>query len=142
VLPVAAGPVQILQLGNWDFLGTFGMDVARAKKLEPRGAHLAVTSLGPSLAAGTVTKAGATVLDEDWPANLRPPAGEARWAPAHFLLLFSDAGLVGQPLLQPPPQLEAADDVEAVDDFLRARLDERFRRRPLPAGAYEAIVGP
>ncbi len=141
-LAAAGGPAQILQIGHWDFLGTFGTDAAPAKKLAPRGAHLTVTRLGPGLTSATAGPAGVKVIDEDWPVDLRPPAGEARWAPAHFLLLFTEAGPVGQPLLQPPPQLEAADDVEAVDDFLRARLDERFRRRPLPAGAYEAVIGP
>jgi len=132
---VPTGPVESLRVERGDFLGTFGQEAAPALKLPARGAHLVVVRLGADAPGGKM-------VEEDWPANLAPPAGEARWSPAHFLLLFNDTGPAGPPYLEPPSPLEAADTVEAVDNFLRDQLDQRFRRRPLPPGSYEAIIGP
>ena len=118
----------------WIFLGQAPNPTA---KLPPRGALLRVTRLDP--AAASTRAAGPAVLDETLSATIVPKSTqnlEALWGPATFLLLFSDTGSVGAPLLV------NSSGIDAVDDDWRNWLDDNFRRHPLPPGTYQAVVGP
>jgi hypothetical protein len=134
-------PIAALQPGRWAFLGVFGQDSAHGPKLAARGAFLRVVRLDPGVSTAGSTPAGPVVLEEAWPAAKAPKSTQdlkALWGPASFLLLFTNTGVVGQPLLVD----SAGPGLDSVDDELRALLDERFRQHPLPPGTYEATISP
>jgi hypothetical protein len=146
-LPVDQGsgrnfkPIAALQPGRWAFLGVFGQDSARGPKLAARGAFLRVVRLDPGTSTAGSAPAGPVVLEESWSAAKAPKSTQelkALWGPASFLLLFTNTGVVGQPLLMD----SAGPGLDAVDDELRVLLDQRFRQQPLPPGTYEATISP
>lgn len=130
-------PLTTLQPGQWDVLGVFGQAPSLAPRLPERGAFLQVTRLDSS--NDPAARPGRLVLEEIWSAAEAPKSTlnlQALWGPATFLVLFSDTGPVGEPLLV------NSSGIYAVDDDLRARLDARFRHRPLPPGTYQVVIGP
>ncbi|MGA2053276.1 MAG: hypothetical protein ABSH19_08195 [Opitutales bacterium] len=124
-------PLAALQPGRWNFLAVFGQASDHSAKLAPRGALLRVVRLDAG--AGP---AGSVVIEQTWPAAEAPDAGQSLWGPATFQLVFTETGAVGAPLLI------NSSGLYTVDDALRAKLDAYFRRQPLPAGTYQAIIGP
>jgi len=134
-------PIAALQPGRWAFLGAFGQDSSHGPKLTARGAFLRVVRLDPGASTAASAPTGPAVLEETWPADKAPKSTQelkALWGPASFLLLFTNTGVVGQPLLVD----SAGPGLDAVDDELRALLDARFRQYPLPPGTYEATISP
>jgi hypothetical protein len=90
--------------------------------------------------------AASVAWEETWPVTTAleqaaQKAGNSRWEPVTFLLIFDQAGLTAQPLLLKNNYGNSSGNIE-VDEYLREHLDQEFRRHPLPAGVYEALVGP
>jgi hypothetical protein len=130
-------PLAALQPGQWDVFNVFGLAPSLAPPLPARGALLRVTRFDAGAAAANPV--APLVLEESWAPAEAPRSTQnlqALWGPATFLVLFSATGEVGQPLLI------NSTGIYAVDDDLRARLDARFRRHPLPPGTYQAVIGP
>jgi hypothetical protein len=130
------GPLAALRPGQWNFLAAFGQAADHSAQLPPRGALLRVTRLAIG-ADPDRNPAGRVVLEQTWSATDAPNAGQASlWGPATFLLVFTDSGTIGEPLLI------NSSGLFSVDDDLRMKLDAYFRSHPLPAGTYQAVVGP
>ncbi len=123
-----AVPDDALKPAPWDFMGALGRAPDASAKPAPHGALLRVIP--------QQSRAGASAVQQiTWPADMAPKAGNARWQPATFTLVFQNIGLIGEPVIV------TSSGVQAVDDDLRAKLKDWFRRHPLPAGYYTVEIG-
>jgi hypothetical protein len=126
VRPVS--PSDALKPTQWDFLSAIGQTASASPQPPSHGPQLRVT---PQQAG-----AEAAVMEVTWDASMTPKTSNARWQPASFLLVFSQTGLAGQPLL------EHSSGVTEVDNDLSVKLRQWYSRHRLPAGYYSVEVGP
>ena len=130
--PSAAAPTDALKQPQWNSLSTLGSATGTKASLPERGAQLSIRESG-AVALGS-QDAQSTSLT--WPANMAPDAGGARWGVGEFMLMFTPEGLSGL------PQLQSSTGVPRVDEDLRQKLADYFRRHPLAPGYYTVEIGP
>lgn len=104
----------------------FGRTEVKVTPVPLRSAYLQVTAL----------KDGKTVLDEELPANARPP-GDKAWAPVEFMATVDAAGLVGS------LEVTEGSKVEETDSHFKNYLARSFRiGARLEPGFYRITVSP
>jgi len=139
--PVATEPANALKPTQWDLLNSIGQAPTPGAKLQARGAFVRITQLQAALG-----QTGGDVVELVWPTDLAPPTGNGNWQPVSFLLHFNATGLAGEPVLEtgfdPLSQGTAPNDAD-VNKFLLEKLRDWYTKHPpLPAGFYNAVVGP
>ncbi len=125
----AATPGDALKPAPWTFMNALGMAPNTGVPLPAHGAQLRIVpeQSGPGTAG---------VRNVTWAADMAPKAGNAQWQPARFSILFTNIGMIGEPVML------KSTGVSAVDDDLRAKLKDWFGHHPLPPGSYSVEIGP
>jgi hypothetical protein len=141
-VPEPAQPGDILSLGQGELFKAAGRAPLGGTPLPSRDAHLEVLRVTSGPGHDSV-RAESVALDENWPATdeLKQKVGNLLWRPVTFSLLFDSGGLAATPLQLKNSYGNGSGSID-VDKILRDRLDQEFRRHPLPPGTYEALLGP